>query len=331
MFDDGSAPNPNIRIERVCFGMVRFEAHTDTKGRFSFQLGQNNLVDLSAEDTTPGSLTGGGNSLSPQMGTSRSGSLAANQLAGCELRASYPGYRSDLIELATRRSMDDPRVGTIVLHRLANVTGSTLSLTTALAPKHAQKDYEKGLRLESKGDFAAAETHLQQATEAYPKYAAAWFALGETEQKEGKIEPARKSYENAIAADNKFVSPYGNLALLSAQAGKWQEVADYTSRVIQLNPVEFPGAFWLNALANYRLGKAGEAEHSAKQLLQVDTAHKFPEGERLLAQLLFDKGNSTEAATHLRAYVALHPGGDGERTAREFLAKIDQANTEARK
>src|SRR5436309_956540 len=38
MFDDGSQPNMDIRIERVCSGTPHLEGHTDSKGRFSFQV-----------------------------------------------------------------------------------------------------------------------------------------------------------------------------------------------------------------------------------------------------------------------------------------------------
>jgi len=333
MFDDGTPPNPNIRIERVCGGAtVRFEAHTDTKGRFSLQLGQNNNLDLDAADSASGGIfNSGGNSNSSASSRLNPNNPTSTQLMGCELRASYPGYRSDVVELSMWKPLDNPNVGTIVLHHLTNVVGSTLSVTTALAPKHAQKEYEKGLALEAKGDFASAEKHLLDATEVYPKYAVAWCALGETQQKQGKNDAARKSFEASIAADNKLVTPYGDLSMLAVQAGNWQEAAEDTARVIQLNPIEFPAAFWFNAFANYKLNKPGDAERSLKQLLQLDTAHKYPQGERLFAQILYEKGNYSEAETHLNAYLALRPGVAQEREARELLAKLEQANAEAHK
>ena len=72
-----------------------------------------------------------------------------------------------------------------MLHRLGNVQGTTLSVTSALAPKPAQKDYEKGMQLAQKGKFEEAEKKLTSATELYPKYAVAWFALGQVQQKAG--------------------------------------------------------------------------------------------------------------------------------------------------
>lgn len=333
MFDDGTAPNVDIRIERVCGGVPRLETHTDSKGQFSFQVGQNASVDTDAADpTTGGSLyPSSGQFPSQSSAISSRSSQTADPLWNCELRASYPGYRSDLVELAMRRSLDNPDLGTLILHRLSNVAGSSISLTTALAPKNAQKDYEKGLQLAAKGDFEQAEKRLVKATDAYPKYAIAWFALGEIQQKQGNSTEARKSYAAAIAADAKYVSPYNQLAVLSAQEGKWQDAADYTNQVIQLNPVEFPSAFWLNAIANYNLKRLEEAEKSAKELLKVDAAHKFPEGENLLGQIFLEKGNYAEAAAHLRAYLVLRPNAKNADSIKQALAKLDQANSEAKK
>lgn len=332
MFDDGSSPNTDIRIERVCGGAVHLEAHTDSKGSFSFQLGQNTTVDTDAEDALTGTSLGNrSGQFTTQPMTMSSTGNRANTLWDCELRASYPGYRSEVVELATRKSLDNPEVGTIILHRLANVTGSTISLTSALAPKGAQKDYQKGMQFAAKGNFEDAEKHLLKATGVYPKYAVAWFALGAVEQRMGRPDDARKSYSAAISADSRYVSPYGQLALLAAHEGKWQETADYSQRMIELNPVEFPQAFWYNALANYNLKKTDEAGKSAEQLVKLDTEHKYPDAENLLGDLLLQKGKYAEAATHLRVYLALRPNAKNADAIKQVLAKIDQANIEAKK
>jgi hypothetical protein len=72
------------------------------------------------------------------------GGVRERDLFSCELRASLPGFRSDVVSLANRRFMDNPEVGTIVLHRLGNVEGLTISATTMAAPKDAKKAYDKG-------------------------------------------------------------------------------------------------------------------------------------------------------------------------------------------
>ncbi|MGI8962380.1 MAG: tetratricopeptide repeat protein [Bryobacteraceae bacterium] len=330
IFDDGTKASSDIRIERVCNGSPRLEGHTDSKGRFSFQMGQEMAVDADASEEQSGNFGGANGRPSTSM-CSGSGRNGTNALWNCDLRATYPGYRSDVVSLATRKSMDDPNVGTIVLHRLANVQGSTISVTTALAPKHAQKEYEKGLQLANRGRFEEAEKHLIQATDAYPKFAEAWFELGQVEETAGKAENARKSYQAAISADGKYVSPYDHLALLSSREGKWDEAASFSHQVIQLNPVEFPGSYFYNALANYNLKKMDEAEKSAKGVLKLDTGHKYPQAEGLLAQILIQKGDYSEAATHLRAYLTLVPAAKNADALKQQLQKLEQASAEAKK
>ncbi len=332
MFDDGTPPNHEIRIERVCGGNSHFEAYTDSKGRFSFQLNYNPMasVDLDVSDSTTGTGIPG---MQPNTGPNSYGSplSRSNPYWNCELRASYPGYRSDEVELASRRSLDESDVGTIVLHRLANIKGSTISLTTALAPKHAQKDYQKGVELAQKDKFEDAEKHLQQATSEYPKFAAAWFALGAVEVKQNKPEEARKAFEAAISADSKYVSPYDQLALLAGEQRKWEESADFSKQAIELNPVEFPSAFWYNAVANYNLRKLDDAQKSATELAKLDTRHHFPQVEHLLAQIYVDKANYQEAAAHLRTYLELVPNANNADALKQDLQKLEQARADVKK
>jgi len=332
MFDDGSQPNMDVRVERVCSGIPHLEGHTDTKGRFSFQVGQNQGMDMDASDPSPGGMFGrpggmssGGNPAGMGNIGSRGGS-GSSMLFGCELRASYPGYRSDVVELGTRHSLDDPDVGTIVLHRLGNVQGTTISLTSALAPKGAQKSYEKGMQLSAKAKFEEAEKRLSEATQLYPKYAAAWYALGQVQQHQGRAEDARKSYEAAIAADSKYVSPYDQLARLAAQDGRWEDAAKFSKQAISLNPVEFPSSFWYHAISSYNLKHPEEAEKSVKDLLKLDTRHNYPDAENMMAQILLDRGNYPEAATHLRNYLTLVPNAKNADTLKQILLKIDQAS-----
>ena len=116
MFDDGSQPNMDVRIERVCSGIPHVEGHTDTKGRFSFQVGQNQGIDMDASDPSAGGIFGRSGGTSPMGSTSsagnigsRSGTGGSSALWGCELRASYPGYRSTWSNLGRGTRWTTPR------------------------------------------------------------------------------------------------------------------------------------------------------------------------------------------------------------------------------
>ena len=331
MFDNGQQPDRDIRIERVCGGTTRLEAHTDSKGRFSFQLGQNlSISDFDAADSSGfggGARSNGsgfGNGRDSGLGSGSSGGLGA--FSNCELRAAYPGYRSDIVQLATRRALDNPDVGTIVLHHLGDVQGTTISLTTALAPKDARKEYEKGMQLAAKGKFEEAQQRLAKATELYPKYAVAWYALGQTQQRQGHSKEARTAYQNAVTSDARYVSPYDQLALLAAQEGNWEQAANFSKQAVSLNPVEFPTSFWYNAMANYNLKRVTDAERSTRNLLKLDTQHHFPDAENMMAQILLDQGKYPEAASRLRTYLQLVPEAKNADTLKQMLLKIDAAS-----
>ena len=333
MFDDGTPPNTDIRIERMCGANARLEAHTDSKGRFYFQLGQNMGVDVDASTSGLPSSVYGRNTTGGSYGdgdfSGMPGGMGGNSTAAlwnCELRASYPGYRSDTVRLAGRQPLDRPDVGTIVLHHLGNVQGSTISLTTALAPKNARKAYEKGLKLAQKAKFEEAQQRLREATDLYPKYAIAWYALGQVQQHENRNDEARKSFEAAIAADSRYVSPYDQLARLAAQQSNWEDAAKFSKQAVSLNPVEFPSSFWYNAIANYQLKKANDAEKSVRELLKLDTRHNYPQAETLIGQLLLQKGNYREAETHLKNYLTLMPKAENADAIKQILNKIGGAN-----
>ena len=100
------------------------------------------------------------------------------------------GFRSEAVNLAGRRALDNPDVGTIVLRRLAKVEGFTFSGTTAFAPKDAKKAYEKGQQAAKKKKWPEAEENLQKAVENYPKFAAAWYELGSVYQQQSKLPQA---------------------------------------------------------------------------------------------------------------------------------------------
>ena len=323
--------SPEIRIERVCNGNTHLETHTDSKGRFYFQIGQEAALDTDASDSSNGRFLGSSTTTSPMNGPRSNGTGGYNSLWGCDLRAAYPGYRSDSVSLATRQSMDEPEIGTLVLHRLANVKGSTLSVTTALAPKKAQKDYEKGLQLLQKGKIDEAEKYLSQATDTYPKYAIAWVALGQAELQQKKTAEARKAFQTAIAADSKLVSPYDQLALLSAQEGKWQDAADFSKQALELNPVEFPSSYWYNALASYNLKRNADTEKDLAELIKLGGTRRLPQAETLMAQVLAEKGDLTGAATHLKTYLAIAPNASNADLVKQELVKIEGATASAKK
>jgi tetratricopeptide (TPR) repeat protein len=336
---DGTAPPEPVVIERVCNGSPRAEGYTDSKGRFSFQVGQNQGVTQDASYDgmgTNGLQTNAParrSNTAPMGGDPIGGGQRGNAgqgFVGCELRASLAGFKSDVVNLGGRRTFDTPDVGTIVLRRLANVEGTTISMTTLPAPKDARKAYDKAREALRKGKTADAQKELEKAVSEYPQFAAAWYELGLIHEKGNDLAEARKYYAQAIAADAKLVTPYLHLAQLAVRERKWQEAADTSGRVIKLDPVDFPDAFFYNALSNYNLQRFDAAEASARQAQKLDTAHRWPKADRLLGAILYEKQNYTGAAEQLRNYLTFAPDATDAAEVKAQLAELEKLSGDAK-
>jgi tetratricopeptide (TPR) repeat protein len=315
---DGTAPPSGVVIERVCNGSAHPQAYTDSRGDFSFQVGQTQdmMPDASVDSN---SRIGGGN------GTSNSQQQAQGKTAplyGCDLRASLAGYRSDTISLAGRRSLDDPNVGTITLHSFAKYEGLTTSATSALAPKDAHKAFDKGLEAMKKSKVDDAQDDFLKATEIYPRYASAWYELGLVYEKRERISDARDAYAKSIAADSKYVNPYERLYLLAFNEKNWVEVAQITNQVMHLNPYDFPGSLYYNAVANSQLGKLDIAEKSAREAVQL-SATQNPKVHYILGVILAKKHDFKGAAECLRIYLKSDAVGDREKVTK-LLAECEK-------
>ena len=314
---DGTAPPVGVVIERVCNGSARPQAYTDSRGEFSFQVGQTQdmLPDASVDSGTHrGDVSGLSNN---QQSQSRGSSPYA-----CDLRANLAGYRSDVISLSGRRNLDDPNVGTIMLHSFAKYDGLTTSATSALAPREAHKAFDKGVDAAKKAKLDEAQESLLKATELYPRYASAWFELGGVYERRERIPEAREAYAKAIAADSKFVNPYERLYMISFAEKKWEDVAKVTNQVMHLNPYDFPGSLYYNAVANSQLMRLDVAEKSAREAIQL-SATQNPKTYYILGVILAKKHDFKGAAESLRTYLKSNAVTDRDQVTK-LLADIEK-------
>jgi len=312
ILDDGTPLTEPAAIQTICRGQKHTEAYTDSHGNFSFEVGRSanaNSAGLADADTSWGNQS-----------ASRS-----RTLQDCDLQAYLAGFISESMPLSTKLSLGESSdVGRLVLHRVGKVEGLTISATTAAAPGPARKAYEKGCKEEEKNHWDEAEQALAKAVEIYPKYAIAWFELGRVQQQKNNPDGARNSFQQSVAADPQYASPYRHLAQLAAMAKQWTEVVNITSKLLALNPVNFPDAWFLNALGNYFQQDLEKAEKSARQGIRVDDEHHAPKLELLLGVVLAQRQKYNEAADHLRQYLQLEPNGADSENARKQLDTVTQ-------
>jgi hypothetical protein len=325
MMDDGTPPPESVPIQRVCSANPHTETYTDNKGHFSFELGQRVGVIPDATEDSFGRQASMGNVPSSSNAPGAPGSNDVNRLLiGCVLRASLSGYRSENVNLTNHRSLDDSDVGTIILHRIANVDGTTISATSAFAPKDAKKAFEKAEGDLRKNKWEDAEKELTKATTIYPKYAAAWYQLGRVQEYNENADAAKSSFTQALAADSKYVNPYCALATIAAREARWQDVKETTDHLLKLDPANFPDMWFYNALANYRLKNYDAAEKSARAGIKADTDHSQPRMHQLLAALLAERKEYAGAAQSLKDYLQIAPSGPEAETVRKQLVAVEQ-------
>jgi tetratricopeptide (TPR) repeat protein len=323
VMDDGTPPPDRVAVQLVCQARPKTIGYTDRKGYFSADVNDRRATsqyeDASDNNTGFGSRGNGsfGNNTRTRGGLT-------NDLMGCDLQVSLAGFRSDVYHLGVRRSLDNPDVGTLFLHRLSNVEGLTISATSALAPKDATKALDKAREYEKKQKWQDAQKELNKAVSLYPKYAAAWYELGNVQREQKDIESARQSYAKALEADPKFVSPYLELGDLAGHEQKWQETLDDTDRLLRLNPVDFPQAWFLNAVANFNLGKLEPAEKSAREGISHDEAHHLPRINLLLGVILSQKKDYAGAAENLRSYLKYSPNSEDAAKVKQQLEDLEK-------
>ena len=331
LMDDGTPPPESLVVERVCNGTPRPEGYTDSKGRFSFALGQNSAMMADASVGSAGDF-GSGSSPSSGRGLGNNGGMGAGgsrgvserDLTGCDVRAVLAGFRSDVVSLSGRRSMDNPDVGTLILHRMAKVDGYTFSGTTAFAPKDARKAYEKGREEAKKNKLPEAERDLQKAVDLYPKYAVAWYELGVVHQQQKQIDDAKKCYVESLKADSKYVNPYAQLARLSVAEQNWEQTAEYSGKLLKLNPYYSPELYFYGAVANLNLKNLDAAEEQAREGLKMDTQNRNPRMNQVLGVVLAQKQDFKGAAESMKSYLKLAPNAPDVDHVKRQLEEIER-------
>jgi tetratricopeptide (TPR) repeat protein len=322
--EDGSPPPDAVLLQRVCSGAAHNEGWTDTKGRFSFSVGRK---DSESESGDAAEETGRPTDVQKPIGYSMdvSNPLTA-ELRDCELAAVLSGYRTDRVSLKVTGG-DAVGLGTIVLHPVSKLSVLTISATTLGAPANAKKAYEKGLEAAHVKKWDAAISSFRKATDIYPKYAMAWYQLGDAYLSRSDPTNAVDAWQRASQADPKYVKPLEKLTLWADQKQDWTAEEKYSDAWLRLDPDDFPGAWLLNAIAKARLGQTEDAEHAAREGLRVDKEQRVPRLSYVLGLLLGAKHQFVESAECFRTYLKLAPNARDAEAVRQQLAEYDRMAT----
>jgi tetratricopeptide (TPR) repeat protein len=323
MLEDGSAPASAVNIQKVCGGQTSFVAQTDAAGHFSFKVGNGGLGTGTAD---AGEGSGQAPDLMKPWGSASQYSMPITSgLRNCMLEAVLPGFQSERVNLALKSTMDDTRLGTIILHPVSRAGALTVSATTLQAPPNAKKAFEKGLTAAKAQKWDAALHEFETAVKIYPRFAVAWYEVGVVRQNENDPAGAHDAWKTAVDQDPMYLKPLEGLTVLADRQENWAEAEKYSRAWIQLDADDFPGAFLFNAIACARLNRMAEAERSARAGLAIDKEHRVPRLSYVLGLILLQKPDLEESAKYFRAYLELAPNARDAGAVRQQLAKLDQA------
>jgi tetratricopeptide (TPR) repeat protein len=300
--DDSPLPT-GIAIERVCMNAVTKEADVSPNGYFSFQLGASTAIqDASYNDP-----------FQWQSSTAYPGLMPAGEprnlafYADCSLRAAIGGYRSSSIELNAGQLSRQTNVGTIVLSPVGQVHGTTVSVTELAASKKSKKLVERAAQAMRDKNYEKAQEQLRAALADSPKYATAWLRLGQIARETCRLDDARLALASAIAADKSYVPPYIELAVMASAEKEWEEAADLSGYAMELDPLDYPAGFYVNAIANFNLGRLETAEGSARKVERLDYRHRLLDTYLLLANIMHRKRDLVGEGEQLKEYLKYAP------------------------
>jgi tetratricopeptide (TPR) repeat protein len=328
MLSDGTPLTERAKIERVCNNVPIVETETDKKGRFSFEVGHSSeLPDASVGSDINGRGAPFGNPANNGQMSSRMGGTD-KRLWGCELRAALTGFRSDVIHLDSVHYMDNPNVGTIILHRMAKVDGLTISVVSALAPKDARKAYEKGREAEANNKVEDAQRSFEKAVAVYPQYSSAWFELGRIAEQGNHTDEARRAYQQAIAAEPKFILPHEQLSWLDLREAKWPELVEVTNQWLLLDPLNSPDAYYLSSIGNLQTQHFDVAAKNAQEAVRMDPGKKNMRARYVLGLALAQNRDFTASAEAIRSYLDATPDAKDKAVVEKQLEQIQAAAQE---
>jgi tetratricopeptide (TPR) repeat protein len=210
----------------------------------------------------------------------------------------------------------------VVLRRLGDREGSTISITVLKAPPQAKKAYAKGAEWMFKKNYAEARKQFRKAVEAYPECALAWSELGAAEALAGQKDEARAAFNRAIQIDGMYLKPLVQLARLEADQGRWADCARAAEMAIALKPVEFPGAYYFRALAHLNSKEWEAAARVGQQCIVADSYREFRRAYLVKAMASDELGRREEAMADLREFLRLEPPGKESAWAADYLRRL---------
>jgi Tfp pilus assembly protein PilF len=188
-------------------------------------------------------------------------------------------------------------------------------------PAPARKEYELGLKLVAKGNFAEAAVRFEKAVSLYPDYLAARNDLGAQFLKLKRIDEAEEAFQIVLGKDPKNFNAKFNLGLVRVERKDYMDAIAQLNQAIVIDSTRPVARLWLG-VAMLESGDPLTAEKEFTKALVMGGVECIA-AHYHLARIFMSRGDQTEALRAVRAYLDEAPKGEYVNEARELEKKLN--------
>lgn len=207
---------------------------------------------------------------------------------------------------------------------LEGLAPASVSVSDLQTPTKAKRENSDGCLALRKGKIVDAEHHFRKAVNQWPKYSAAWVALGQVLEVQQKTQAATDACSQPLTIESNYLPSYLCLADISAHAQNWDKVLSFSNQALAIDSTTVAVAYDYNAAAYFHLHNLSEAEKSALRAVEIDKSNIDPRVHFLLAQIYEEQGDRSREAAQLREYLKYASDPNDISMVKNYLSEIEK-------
>ncbi len=184
-------------------------------------------------------------------------------------------------------------------------------------PARAQKEYDKGLEALEHEDVEVSIAHLRTAVELYPRFAAAYGALGTAYNSAGDPKAAAEAFQKALEIDDSLFTAHLGLGSVYLAQQRYKEAEKYLLRAGTLKPEDWRAQYQLGDLY-WRTADWPASEEKLRRAIELHG--KLPRMYLLMINVLAGQEKYTETLAAMENFLKLFPD---DRFAAQVTQKRD--------
>jgi tetratricopeptide (TPR) repeat protein len=194
---------------------------------------------------------------------------------------------------------------------------------SARFPKHAVKEFDKGLTADREGKRDDAIHHYQKAVAIAPDFYVAHNNLGSDYLSKSDFPAARKEFEQVVRLNQSDADAYFNLSNVCMLTGQFPEAQQYLDEGMRRQPESAVGQFFLGSL-NLRLKRLPQAESALRRAIQLDPL--MAQARLQLVNLLLQQARKEDAESLLRDFLSAFPSSPFSPQAKQVLQRLESSS-----